>query len=416
MKLQGNWKRGSLHTHTNWSDGRGFPEQMVGAYKGLGYDFVCFSDHNIFPVDKNFWLPVRSDEGHWPPMVTWERFKAYQNEYPKCVERRDVSYRPMVRLRTYDEVKPMFEEPGKFLVIGGEEFTGGTQLPEGRFDVHFNILNLEKDIPLPPSGTVEEMIDRYIEAYKKAIDGWPHPTMFMLNHPQWRYWDVSPHQVADLPIVRHFEVCNGGFEYVPADGMPTIGKFWDVVNAFRCAKGQPLMFGTATDDSHFYDERIHDNCGCGNGWVTVHCPGEFTADRVIDAMNRGDYYASNGVELDMVEFVDGKLRVKAAVRDGVKYKITFIGTKRGFNAEWTLRHFDCVQENARPNFNRDLRMYSDDIGQIFQTTDGPEAEYTLSDDDLYVRAIIDSDAPSHVRHDAPGAAPNEKAWTQPYRR
>ena len=55
------------------------------------------------------------------------------------------------------------------------------------------------------------------------------------------------------------------------------------------------MFGTATDDSHFYDERIHDNCGCGNGWVTVHCPGEFTADRVIDAMNRGDYYASNGV-------------------------------------------------------------------------------------------------------------------------
>ena len=146
MKLQGNWKRGSLHTHTYWSDGRGFPEQMVGAYKGLGYDFVCFSDHNIFPVDKNFWLPVRSDEGHWPPMVTWERFKAYQSEYPKCVERRDVSYRPMVRLRTYDEVKPMFEEPGKFLVIGGEEFTGGTQLPEGRFDVHFNILNLEKDI------------------------------------------------------------------------------------------------------------------------------------------------------------------------------------------------------------------------------------------------------------------------------
>ena len=61
-------------------------------------------------------------------------------------------------------------------------------------------------------------------------------------------------------------------------------------------------------------------------------------------------------------------------------------------------------------------MYSDDIGQIFQTTDGPEAEYTLSDDDLYVRAVIDSDAPSHVRHDAPGAVPNEKAWTQPYRR
>ena len=133
-------------------------------------------------------------------------------------------------------------------------------------------------------------------------------------------------------------------------------------------------------------------------------------------MNRGDYYASNGVELDTIEFVDGKLRVKAAVRDGVKYKITFIGTKRGFDAKWTLRHFDCPQESARKNFNRDLRMYSDDIGRIFQTTDGPEAEYTLADDDLYVRAVIDSDTPSHVQNNAPGSAPNEKAWTQPYSR
>ncbi len=416
MKLQGNWKRGSLHTHTYWSDGRAFPEQMVGTYKGLGYDFVCFSDHNIFPVDKGFWLPVRADESHWPPMIARNRFNYYVKNYPNSVEQRRVSYHTMVRLKTYDEVKPMFEEPGKFLVIGGEEFTGAAELPEGLFDVHFNILNLEKDLPVPPSGTVEEMIDRYIEAYKKAIEGWPHPTLFMLNHPQWRYWDVSPHQVADLPIVRHFEVCNGGMEYDVLDGMPTTDKFWDVVNAYRCAKGMSLMFGTASDDSHFYDERIHDNGGCGNGWVVVHCPGEFTADRVIDAMNRGDYYASNGVELDAIEFADGKLRVKAAVRDGVKYKITFIGTKRGFDAKWTLRHFDCPQENARKNFNRDLRMYSNDIGHIFQTTDGPEAEYTLAADDLYVRAVVDSDTPSHVQNNAPGSAPNEKAWTQPYSR
>ena len=252
MKLQGNWKRGSLHTHTYWSDGRAFPEQMVGTYKGLGYDFVCFSDHNIFPVDKNFWLPVRADESHWPPMIARNRFNDYVKNYPNSVEQRRVSYHTMVRLKTYDEVKPMFEEPGKFLVIGGEEFTGAAELPEGRFDVHFNILNLEKDLPVPPSGTVEEMIDRYIEAYKKAIEGWPHPTLFMLNHPQWRYWDVSPHQVADLPIVRHFEVCNGGMEYDVLDGMPTTDKFWDVVNAYRCAKGMPLMFGTASDDSHFY--------------------------------------------------------------------------------------------------------------------------------------------------------------------
>ena len=416
MKLQGSWKRGALHTHTYWSDGCAFPEQMVATYKNLGYDFVCFSDHNIFPVDKDFWLPVVGDAGPWPPLVTWKRFKAYQSEFPDSVEQRRVSYRVMIRLKTYDEVRPMLEEPGKFLVIGGEEFTGGSILPEGRFDAHVNVLNLEKDIPMPTTGTVEEMIDRYVEAYKKAIEGWPRPTLFMLNHPQWRYWDVSPHQIMDLPIIRHFEVCNGGCEYEPADGMPTTDTFWDVVNAFRCVKGLPLLFGTGSDDSHFYDERIHDNGGCGNGWVMVHCPGEFTADRVIDAMNRGEYYATNGVELDTVEFTNGTLRVKAVAKDGVKYKITFIGTKRGFNQEWKLQDFQCPTESARAHFNRKLRVYSDDIGQVFQTTDGAEAEYTMADDDLYVRAVIDSDTPSHVQNNAPGAAPNEKAWTQPYRR
>ena len=54
------WFRGQLHTHTYWSDGRGFPEQAIIACKQRGYDFLCLSDHNrdIQPRGKK--RPARS--------------------------------------------------------------------------------------------------------------------------------------------------------------------------------------------------------------------------------------------------------------------------------------------------------------------------------------------------------------------
>jgi hypothetical protein len=41
----GRFFRGNLHCHSNRSDGLRSPEEVVGAYRGAGYDFVCLSDH-----------------------------------------------------------------------------------------------------------------------------------------------------------------------------------------------------------------------------------------------------------------------------------------------------------------------------------------------------------------------------------
>ena len=40
--------KGQLHCHSNKSDGNGTPAQVFNAYKKLGYDFVCLTDHDIF--------------------------------------------------------------------------------------------------------------------------------------------------------------------------------------------------------------------------------------------------------------------------------------------------------------------------------------------------------------------------------
>ena len=42
---EGRFFRGNLHCHSNRSDGLREPEEVVGAYRGAGYDFLCLSDH-----------------------------------------------------------------------------------------------------------------------------------------------------------------------------------------------------------------------------------------------------------------------------------------------------------------------------------------------------------------------------------
>ena len=49
------WKKGALHTHSSWSDGRAIPEVVLTNYKKLGYDFVSITDHNLFQEDPNVW-------------------------------------------------------------------------------------------------------------------------------------------------------------------------------------------------------------------------------------------------------------------------------------------------------------------------------------------------------------------------
>ena len=47
------WWKGNLHTHTFLSDGEAFPQEAALLYRKLGYNFLCFSDHNRTHVHCN---------------------------------------------------------------------------------------------------------------------------------------------------------------------------------------------------------------------------------------------------------------------------------------------------------------------------------------------------------------------------
>lgn len=413
------WFRGQLHSHTYWSDGRGFPEQAVRAHKERGYQFLAISDHNRFADDKNTWREVAGEEGPWPPKATRPIFDAYLQAVGRdSAETKTEGGKTFVRLKTFAELQKQYEEPGRFLLLPGVELT---QTVQGRA-VHTNCINLPELLPCVRNSeliknvtavkTVRELIALNAAEAKQAAAAASRPYLLTLNHPFWVYYDVVAQDLVACPEVRFFEVCNGGADYAPYPQAAsyTPEKFWDVVNAFRCDAGQSPLYGIGSDDSHFYDaQRIDGVCGVGDAWIMVRAA-TLTPDNLIAAMQRGDFYASTGVFLEQLVFTPDRntLHVKVKAEPGVHYRIHFIATKRGFSRDVSL--VTSPAEKDRPT--RSVPVYSDDIGRTVQTLDGVEAAYTMQPDDLYVRARIESDRPSQYEHHF--HPKHRTAWTQPY--
>lgn len=234
-------------------------------------------------------------------------------------------------------------------------------------------------------------------------------SLLMLNHPQWVYWDIKPQHLIDNPDVRFFEVCNGASSFGPHPDARrvTLDAFWDAINAFRALQGAPLLYGVGSDDTHYYINRRPDQ-RLADAWVMVRAP-ELSPEALLAAMDAGDFYASTGALLEDVEFRPKRrtLRVKVQAEPGVTYRIRFIATKRGFDQ--TVRMVECPAVKGRTA--RTIPVYSEDIGQTVKLVEGTEASYRMAPGDLYVRAKIESDAPSAYKgHFHPDV---QVAWTQP---
>lgn len=82
-----------------------------------------------------------------------------------------------------------------------------------------------------------------------------------------------------------------------------------------------LIFGVASDDAHVF-KKIQDNTESpGRGHVVVRAP-SLDADAITNAMQTGDFYASNGVFLKKYEITDDNYNVEV---DEEKQKRFYLG-------------------------------------------------------------------------------------------
>ncbi len=396
------WYKGNLHMHSVWSDGNVFPEQAVDWYKDHGYNFVSLTDHTVMQDKKDNWKEVGNGK------VTQELFDQYVKRYGKdWIETKQDGEKMLVRLKPFGEFIEKLNVPDKFLVIPGHEQNVGIQ----GMNVHNCVINVIDSQPFRRGKTVAESIRNNVDALTQYSAETGRETLFISNHNCWRYFDIYPQDLIDVPEVRFFELLNCQPVFKPNAAFWSPEKFWDVVNSFRLEDGKLPLYGITEDDTHNYMQPGPKTRDLGNYWIMVRAD-KLASESLLRAMSKGDFYASSGVVLEKLDFDrTGKtLSVKVKPEPGVKYSIRFNGTKKGFD-----RKTEIVDDPAAENKpERKIPVYSADIGKVLSQVEGTEAAYRLADDDLYVRVTVVSDKESNY-DDPTGYLPKqESAWSQPY--
>jgi hypothetical protein len=255
------WYKGNTHTHTVNSDGDSTPDQVVRWYREHGYQFLVLTDHNF--------------------------------------------------LTSVAGLNALHGADDKFLVIRGEEVTDRF----GDKPLHINGLDVNARVA-PQGGTsVAEVLQRNVDAIRKA-DGVPH-----INHPNFR-WAVTTDDLTKVRNNKLLEIFNGHPQVNNAGGggVPGLEEAWDAI-----LSAGVLLYGIAVDDAHTFKDPGNPNvAGPGRGWVVVRAA-RLDARVILDAMERGDFYASTGVELAEYEATATAIRIAVRPTTFSKYRIQFIG-------------------------------------------------------------------------------------------
>ena len=265
-----------------------------------------------------------------------------------------------------------------------------------------NALNVAEVIPAQTGSTLVEILAADLAAVREMERRTGREMVAVLNHPNF-VWSQTAEDLLALPELRFFELYNG-HPLVNSAGdslHASTERMWDIVLAHRLARGGAILHGVATDDAHDYHRTGPDQRNPGRGWVVVRAD-TLEANALMAAMERGDFYASTGVELTDVKRDGARLSLAIRGAPGVTYTTQFVGTRRGF---------DTTSVAVHDSTGRALtRRYSADIGRVLAEVPGVAPSYTMRGDELYVRARVIS---SVAAPDSSGA--RAMAWTQPVR-
>ncbi len=214
-------------------------------------------------------------------------------------------------LTQVDALNAKYAVPGTFTLIKGEEVTTPF---EGK-SVHVNGIDTRKPIGRQQGSSVPEILQRSVDAVR-AQDGVPH-----INHPNFN-WSITPEQLGAVKNNKLFEIYNGHpmVNNFGGGGMPGTETAWDAI-----LSSGVLLYGIAVDDAHHFKDLGNPKlAGPGRGWIVVRAS-TLSPRTILDAMERGDFYASTGVELTGYEVTKTAITVTVKKNAYAKYRIQFIG-------------------------------------------------------------------------------------------
>lgn len=324
-----NQYKGQMHCHTTNSDGNLSPANVVAKYVGYGYDFMTITDHNYITPNPSpnadiVWMG-NSYEDTWNAaghqhMNVWNC-----SEVINKVNQYTTSNTPLILVNHY--VKNgnsvlSYNHPEYPVVYASDVTLGG----------------------LPSGISFVEIYNSTIQTYLGEVDSLPAVANFgdMVTYNNGtRYINTS--------ITKASPNWQATTEEANPDGNLDRGFRIMLDNGHK-------VFCDAVDDFHRGDNMEN------RGWQMVFANSR-TKQSIWNGLLMGASYASTGVSLNDVSFVDGVFRLDIA--DGASAVTTFYG----YNNE------------------------------VLGTSNGSIAIYEMTGDEKYVRAMVVIDG--------------KKAWTQP---
>ena len=255
------WYKGNTHTHTLNSDGDSTPDDVVRWYREHRYHFLVLTDHNF--------------------------------------------------LTSVEALNALHGAAGKFIVMPGEEVTDRF---EGR-SLHVNGLDIAREVAPQGGASVVDVLQRNVDAIRRE-GGVPH-----INHPNFG-WAITADELRQVRNTRLFEIYNGHptVNNRGGGGVPGLEAAWDAI----LSSGVQL-YGIAVDDAHVFKQPGNPAvAGPGRGWIAVRAA-RLEPRAILDAMERGDFYASTGVELLDYQVTDEAMTVTIRKAASSKYRVQFVG-------------------------------------------------------------------------------------------
>jgi hypothetical protein len=192
-------------------------------------------------------------------------------------------------------LQQQFGEPGKFLVVGGEELSMeplgvGVKI----YDTLIVGINRPLQVPNIPGASATRSLD--VEARIGRAE--PGPQVVIAAHPGLTYaYQHRELAASDLAGPRGVERHNGetGMNFGPGGDWPGVERIID-----RALDRRPDLLIYDTDDSHFFSgaplRAGQPVAWAGQGWVVVRsCSLDWPS--IVAAVERRDFYASSGVDL-----------------------------------------------------------------------------------------------------------------------
>ncbi len=261
-----------------------------------------------------------------------------------------------------------------FILIPGEEITGEK--------VHMTGLNLPRIVNHLIKGPNGKVIQAYTDKTRE-LGGTP-----IINHPNFK-WAL---QVSDIRPVHNcclFELWNG-HPTVNNQGdatRPSTEKMWDEL----LIDGM-VIYGVSSDDTHHLKVIDAKKSNPGRGWVMVRAK-DLAPKAIADAMDRGDFYATNGVMLKSIELNEKTYKVV----------VDEAGTDHEVAKPFVLGELLAPGE-AKPGYRIEFVGPS---GKVLASADSAEDTYNRDPALAFFRARI-----TFVR-ESDGELRRHRAWTHP---